>query len=87
MPRRVYTKEELLKAWKEKEERLKKEQDEVEAMKNIFETKCCRDCENSFYRYVPPTGCFTKPSEYCGCRKKVKMVDPNGSCQSFVRKH
>lgn len=37
MPRRVYTKEELLKAWKEKEERLKKERDEVEAMKNIFE--------------------------------------------------
>lgn len=49
MPRRVYTKEELLKAWKEKEERLKKERDEVEAMKNIFATKCCRDCENSFY--------------------------------------
>ncbi len=79
MPRHVYTKDELLKAWKEKEERLKKEQD--------VKTKCCRNCGNSFYRCVPPTGCFPEPSEYCGCRKKVEMVDPNGSCQSFVPKH
>lgn len=83
MPRRVYTKEELLKAWKEKEEQIKKEKTE-EVIPYV--TKACKNCANSFYRYVPPTGTFTEPAEFCGCRKKVNLVDPNASCESFSRR-
>lgn len=83
MARRVYSREELLKAWKEQEKRIKEENEEKQAKKEFWATHCCRNCKNSFYRYVPPTGIFTEPSEFCGCHKKVDLVDPNGVCQDF----
>lgn len=79
MARRVYSKDELLKAWNEREKEIKRRNDE----RLFWATHCCRNCEHSFYRYVPPTGIFTEPSEFCGCHQKVDMVDPNGVCEKF----
>lgn len=79
MARKIYTREELLEAWKKQEKKVKEENDR----KLLLTTKCCRNCANSFYRYVPPTGRFTEPSEFCGCHQKVAMVNPNGVCEKF----
>lgn len=83
MARRVFSKEELLEAWRKQEKEIKRANDERQAEREFWTTHCCRNCEHSFYRYVPPTGTFTEPSEFCGCHKKVDLVDPNGVCQDF----
>lgn len=83
MARKIYTREELLKAWKEQEKKIKEEEKEKRAKKELCTTQCCRSCKHSFHRYIPPTGTFTEPSEFCGCRKKVAIVDPNGVCEKF----
>lgn len=75
--------EELLETWKktEEENRLKEERQREEAKRHLPEQ--CKNCFNSWYRLIPPTGSFTESTEYCGCRLKNILVDPNGICESF----
>ena len=88
MARRVYSREELLKAWKEQEEKLKEENEQkAKEEKKNFLTKCCKNCSNSFYRLIPPTGSFTESTEICGCRVKVDFVEPNGTCKHFAPRY
>lgn len=89
MGRRTYSKAELLELWKKMEEKRKEETKEHEKVKEPDEpkvelvTKCCKNCANGFYRYIPPTGTFTEPSEFAGCRLHAKVVNPYECCQNF----
>ncbi|MGN1302616.1 MAG: hypothetical protein ACI4VO_03090 [Clostridia bacterium] len=76
--------EELYEEFKRREAKNKEENEKKlrEARKNV--PKCCRNCRWSWYRYVLPTGSFLEPSEFCGCRLKVSLVDPNGVCENFL---
>lgn len=76
--------EELFKEFKRREAKNKEENEErlKEARKNV--PRCCRNCQRSWYRYVSPTGSFSEPSEFCGCRSKGNLVDPNGVCEKFL---
>ena len=76
--------EELYKELERLEAEKKKESERKlrEARKDV--PKCCKNCMNSWYRYVPPTGSFKEPSEFCGCKLKLSLVDPNGVCKKFL---
>ena len=75
--------QELLDAWRKKEETLRLER-EIEKKRKLNEISHeCKNCKRSWYKYVPPTGCFTEPSEFCGCRHKCDLVDPHGCCENF----
>ena len=76
--------EELFEEFKRREAKNKEENDKKleESRRNV--PRYCRNCQRSWYRYVPPTGSFLEPSEFCGCRLKGKLVDPNGVCKKFL---
>ena len=76
--------EELFEEFKRREAKNKEENEErlKEARKNV--PRCCRNCQRSWYRYVSPTGSFSEPSEFCGCRSKGNLVNPNGVCEKFL---
>lgn len=78
------TGQELLDAWKAKEEqiRLEKEKARKKALESV--PNQCKNCANSWYRLVPPTGSFTEATEYCGCKIKIKLVDPCDVCELFT---
>lgn len=77
------TGEELLREWRRKEEELRiaREKEREEKLKNI--PRQCKNCFNSWFREIPPTGSFTEATTYCGCRIKTKLVDPCGCCELF----
>ena len=85
MGRRIYSREELFEAWKkmEQDRKISKEETDKHEVKVERVTKCCKNCANGFYRYVPPTGSFTDPSEFAGCRLHAKVVKPWESCPDF----
>lgn len=91
MARKTLTREELLKAWAEmeKKERLSKGEVIVPAenapvMGTLLRKELCKYCANSFYRNFDATENFPTPAEYCGCRVKQSLVDPNGRCECFA---
>lgn len=75
--------QELLDAWKkmEQENREKREKERLERLKNV--PRKCRNCSNSWYCEIPPRGNFAESIEYCGCRKKTALVNPDGVCKDF----
>lgn len=90
MGRRIYSREELFEAWKKMEQDQKNSNEEANTrevtkteVKVELVTKCCKNCANGFYRYVPPTGSFTEASEFAGCRLHAKVVNPDEYCSDF----
>lgn len=86
MSKKRLTGEELLEEWKRREQKnLKKYEEDLKKRLNSV-SKECKNCECSWYRYIPPTGSFSEASEYCGCRKKASLVNPHGCCEEFIPK-
>ena len=87
MKKRHLSGQELLDAWRKKEEDLRRKREiehQLERAEKLRTTPHeCMHCKHSWYRYVEPTGCFTESSEFCGCRLKMDLVDPHGVCESF----
>ncbi len=73
MPKKaVRSKEELLADLKKQEEQKREER------------KKCKNCGHGFYKSFEATENFPEATEYCGCRIKCSLVDPNGCCEAFM---
>lgn len=91
MARKRLTQKELLAAWAELERKERLSKGEVIApeektpdMAPLLREELCKYCANSFYRNFPATEKFLTPAEFCGCRVKQSLVDPNGRCECFA---
>ena len=72
MPKKVRSQEQLLNDLKDHEAQKRKER------------KKCKNCGNSFYRKFNSTQNFPESAEFCGCKIKCRMVDPEGCCEAFL---
>ena len=83
MGKKRLTGAELLEAYRAEERKAREKQEQVRQEKLLTVEHKCKNCKRSWYKYIPPTGFFKDPSEYCGCREKNSLVDPQGCCESF----